>query len=84
MNKIKKFFRNKLYLPVINFLQQGLSPEKLAEGISWGLVLGFIPLMGSTTILCSLASLGRKINMAVIQLINWFVYPLQLIFFFLF
>jgi len=79
---VRAFFIDKLYVPVQTYLKQGLSPIKLAEGFAWGIVLGFIPLLGSTTILCMVASFTRKINMAVIQLINWFVYPLQLILFF--
>ncbi len=78
---MKKFLKEKLINPITGFLKQGLSPSRLAEGISWGIVVGFIPILGSTTIICTFVSFARKINMGVIQLIQWFVYPLQLLFF---
>jgi len=78
---MKKFLKEKLIDPITGFLKQGLSPERLAEGISWGLVVGFIPILGGTTIICTFVSFARKINMGVIQLVQWFVYPLQLLFF---
>lgn len=78
---MKAFLKEKLLTPILDFLKQGLSPKKLAEGIAWGLVVGFIPILGGTTIICTFVSFARKINMGVIQLVQWFVYPLQILFF---
>src|SRR5262249_58024302 len=43
-----------------------------------GIVLGVFPVLGSTTILCTLAAVVFRLNLPAIQLVNYFVYPLQL------
>ena len=80
--KLKSLIKNKLYNPVVEFIQQGLSPEKIAEAITLGFLFGIIPVMGATTMLCAISAFLRKLNMAAIQLVNWLVYPLQLLFYF--
>ncbi len=77
----KDFFQRKLAVPLLNFLKQGLSPEKLALCVALGITLGLFPMLGSTTILCTSAALLLRLNVPAIQLINYFVYPLQLILF---
>jgi uncharacterized protein (DUF2062 family) len=64
---------------LIGFLKQGITPEKLALTIAIGALLGTIPMLGTTTILCTLAAFAFGLNLAAIQLINGIVYPLQLI-----
>lgn len=60
-------------------LRQGVTPEKLALTFTIGLVLGTFPAIGLTTLLCTLAALFLRLNMPAMQLINYLVYPLQLI-----
>jgi uncharacterized protein (DUF2062 family) len=78
---IGKFFERGLITPLINFLKQGLSPKKLALCVAFGVSLGIFPVIGITTILCTIAALSFRLNMPAIQLVNYFVSPLQLIFF---
>lgn len=75
------FFQRKLATPLLNFLKQGLSPEKLALCVALGITIGTFPMLGSTTILCTSAALLLRLNVPAIQLINYFVYPLQLLLF---
>lgn len=57
----------------------GATPERLAWSIALGLVVGFNPLFGSTTLLClALAALFR-LNLAASQLANHVMYPVQLV-----
>ena len=58
-----------------------MSPTKLASGIALGFVLGIIPFVGVTTLLCAILAYLFRINMAVVQLVNYIVYPLQVILF---
>ena len=44
-----------------------------------GIVLGVFPVLGSTTILCGLAAIIFRLNLPAIQLVNYMVYPLQLL-----
>lgn len=60
-------------------LSQGVSPEKIALTIALGAMLGVTPVLGSTTLLCTLAALLLRLNLPAIQLVNGAVYPLQLI-----
>lgn len=72
-----KTLRQKL----LSFLAQGITPQKLAQTCAIGLFIGTIPLLGTTTLLCTLISLRMKLNMAVIQAVNYVLYPLQLLLF---
>ena len=60
------------------FLKEGMSIEKIALGVSLGMVLGIFPVLGSTTILCAVAAIIFRLNQPLIQLVNYAVYPLQL------
>lgn len=77
--KIKSFLGNKYIEPVKKLLMQGTTPSALALGISGALVIGLFPVLGSTTLLCALFALVFRLNLPLIQLINFSVYPLQLI-----
>jgi hypothetical protein len=57
---------------------EGLSPEQVALLLSVGLVLGVFPVMGCPTVLCLLAALGLRLNIAALQLLNSASSPLQL------
>ena len=74
------FFYRRLIAPIIALLTQGVTPEKIALSLAVGLVLGIFPLLGSTTLLCTLAALIFHLNLPAIQLVNYLVYPLQLFF----
>ncbi|HKL07174.1 MAG TPA: DUF2062 domain-containing protein [Bacteroidales bacterium] len=80
-DQIILYIHNKLLKPLVNFLKEGLSPEKLALSVALGITIGIIPVLGITTIMCALVAVIFRINMPAIQLINYFVYPLQLILF---
>lgn len=63
--------------PFLELLRQGVSPEKLALTIALGSVLGVTPVLGSTLLLCTAASVTLRLNLPAIQLVNALVYPLQ-------
>ncbi len=77
--KFKNSINRKLLNPLLGFLKQGMTPNKLALSIALGFAIGLFPIIGVTTIICLVVSLALKLNLAAIQLINYFVYPLQLI-----
>jgi uncharacterized protein (DUF2062 family) len=77
--KMKKLFRNKYVLPVKKLLMQGTSPRRIAIGVSGALVIGLFPVLGSTTLLCTLFALTFRLNIPLVQFVNYSVYPLQLI-----
>lgn len=71
------FWKRRIVLPILVQLQQGVTADRLAVTVAMGFVLGIFPILGATTLLCLLAGLVLKLNQPVIQLINYFTYPLQ-------
>jgi uncharacterized protein (DUF2062 family) len=78
-NKLAVKFNEKLISPLLDFLKQGMTPGKLALSIALGFSIGLFPVIGVTTIFSLLLSIIFKLNVAAVQLINYFVYPIQLI-----
>jgi uncharacterized protein (DUF2062 family) len=72
------FFQRRLIRPIVDLLRQGVTPEKIALSVALGAALGVFPVLGSTTALCALAALLLRLNLPAIQLVNYFVYPLQI------
>jgi uncharacterized protein (DUF2062 family) len=79
--RLIQFFERRLFQPLLGFLRQGITPQKLALTVALGVVCGLFPIVGSTTILCVVVALAFRLNMAVIQLINYFMAPVQLVLF---
>ncbi len=76
---MKNWFHRKILLPLLALLRQGITPEKLALSVALGVVLGVFPALGTTTLLCTGAALLLRLNLPAIQLVNYLVYPLQLV-----
>ncbi len=62
-------------------LRRGLGRQQLAKAIAIGIVGGVFPVLGTTTVLCIGLTFLFKTNHAIVQLVNWLVYPLQIIFY---
>lgn len=73
------FWNKRIIEPIKALLLQGVSADKLAWSLTAGIVLGVFPALGTTTVLCAAASGLFRLNPVAIQLVNWLVYPLQLI-----
>ena len=71
----------KVVLPMVELLHQGITPEKIALSMALGAAIGVFPVLGSTTILCAAAAVALRLNLPAIQLVNYLMYPLQLILF---
>jgi uncharacterized protein (DUF2062 family) len=74
----ESFLYRRLVRPILGLLRQGVTPEKIALSLALGAVLGVFPVLGSTTALCTLAAITLQLNLPAIQLVNFFVYPLQI------
>jgi len=70
---------HKLVRLILDLLSQGITPHKIALTVALGVVLGVTPVLGSTTLLCTAAALVFGINLPLIQVVNYVVYPLQLL-----
>jgi uncharacterized protein (DUF2062 family) len=72
------FFYRRLARPILELLRQGITPEKIALSVALGAALGVFPAIGLSTTLCAIAALFLRLNLPAIQIVNYFVYPLQI------
>ncbi len=75
VRKLLQLFKTKFS----QILAYGLSPFQLAITLSFGITLGLFPFIGLTSILCFVFAFVFRLNLIVIQLVNWVVAPLQLV-----
>lgn len=75
---MRKFFRHKVIDPIGKLLRQGISPEKIALGVAISLVISIFPVIGATTGLCAIAAIVLRLNLPVMQIVNYLAYPLQI------
>jgi uncharacterized protein (DUF2062 family) len=78
---LKKFFHSKLIAPLLNFLKQGMTAEKVALTLALGLCIGIMPLIGLTTGLLAILAFVFRLNMLALQAINYTVYLVQIVLF---
>lgn len=73
-------FNKKYILTILNeALRMGTSPRKLSITCGLGVILGLFPMLGTTTWICFAVAFFLRLNVVVIQLVNYLVFPLQLI-----
>jgi len=72
------FLRRGIARPIVELLRQGVTPEKMALSLALGVALGVFPVLGTTTALCALVAFIWRLNLPAIQIVNYFVYPLQI------
>src|SRR5579871_1971275 len=70
---------NRITQSVFGLLSQGITPHKIALTLVLGVLLGVIPLIGASTTLCLVAAFAFRLNLPLIQLVNYLMYPLQIV-----
>ena len=63
----------------IGLVRNGISPRKMAVCITVGICIGIFPILGTTTILCAAAAFALRLNQPLIQIVNYAVYPVQIL-----
>ena len=81
MAVIKKYITQKIIHPLLSFLKQGISSEKLSLTLALGVSFGIMPFLGINSIILTSLALMFRLNIAAIQLVNYAVYLLQIVFF---
>jgi uncharacterized protein (DUF2062 family) len=76
---INGWIRRRLVEPVLGFLRQGVTPDKLALSLAFGIGIGIFPVLGVSTIACTAVALALRLNLPAIQLFNYLAGPLQLV-----
>ena len=73
------WWQRRVVAPVVAQLRQGITPEQIALTLALGGVLGIFPILGATTALCAVAGIWLRLNQPLIQLVNYLVYPVQIL-----
>ena len=74
-----QFIKRRLIQPVLNLLQQGMTPHKLAVTVALGAVVGTVPAIGITTMMGTALAARFRLNIAATVLVSYLVQPLQLL-----
>jgi uncharacterized protein (DUF2062 family) len=69
----------KLATKTKDLLISGMTPHQLSLALTMGIIFGVIPFPGTNTIILTVIALSFNLNMVIVQLTNYVVYPLQLI-----
>ena len=76
--RVRAFMRRRLVDPVLDLLRQGVTPDKIALSLAFGLGIGIFPVLGVSTVLCTVVAIALRLNLPAIQLVNYLASPLQL------
>jgi uncharacterized protein (DUF2062 family) len=74
-DRLERYFIEPLRL----LLRQGMAPRRLALCLAIGIVVGNIPILGTSTVLCTLIALACRLNLPAIQLAQAAMAPTQLL-----
>ncbi len=76
---MKDFFKRRLLDPLLSLLKQGVAPERLALCVAIGVTVGLVPVLGVSTLLCTVIALAFRLNLPAMQLTQAVMAPLQLL-----
>ena len=76
---LKNRLNRRILEPLLALLRDGLSPRRLALCVAIAIVVGNIPILGVSTILCALIALIFRLNLPAIQLVQAAMAPTQLL-----
>jgi uncharacterized protein (DUF2062 family) len=74
-----QFLRTRLLDPIVALLTQGITPQKIALSITIGAIIGVFPVLGTTTVLCTLAAAVLRLNLVAVHTIHYAMTPVQIL-----
>jgi uncharacterized protein (DUF2062 family) len=76
---MKRFLETRVLAPIRLLLTQGMSPRMLALSLAVGMVVGIFPVLGTTTVLCTIAAAAFRLNLIAVQTVHFLMTPIQLL-----
>ena len=76
---MKNWLYRRILAPLLALLKQGVSPSRLALCVAIGIVVGNIPILGVSTILCGLIALLFRLNLPAMQVVQAAMAPSQIL-----
>ena len=65
--------------PIAALLSQGITPQKIALSVAIGAIVGIFPVLGTTTVLCTLAAASLRLNLVAVQTVHYAMTPVQVL-----
>ncbi|NBC84055.1 MAG: DUF2062 domain-containing protein [Bacteroidetes bacterium] len=81
LRKWRAGFKKKVVHPVTQSLRTGTSPHEVTLTLVLGILVSLIPVFGVSTIIVTTLALRMKLNLIIINIANFLVYPLQILFY---
>jgi uncharacterized protein (DUF2062 family) len=79
MGEVRGWVRRHLFDPITLLLTQGVTVDRIALSIAIGAVVGVFPVLGTTTVLCTVAAAALRLNLVAVQTVHFAMTPLQLL-----
>ena len=76
---MKHWLHRRFLEPLLGLLRQGVAPPRLALCVSIAIVVGNIPILGVSTIACTLLALAFRLNLPAMQLVQAAMAPTQVL-----
>jgi uncharacterized protein (DUF2062 family) len=76
---VKHWLSRKILEPLLALLKQGMSPSRLALCVALGIVIGNIPILGVSTLICAAIALLFRLNLPAIQIVQAAMAPPQIL-----
>jgi uncharacterized protein (DUF2062 family) len=76
---VNNWLYRRILEPLLALLRQGISPDRLALCVAIGVVVGNIPILGISTILCAAIALAFRLNLPAIQIVQALMAPTQIL-----
>jgi uncharacterized protein (DUF2062 family) len=71
--------RRRILKPLLAILSQGIAPDRLALCVAIGAVVGNVPILGISTILCTAIALAFRLNLPAMQIVQAAMAPMQVL-----
>lgn len=76
---MRNWLQRRIVDPLLALLRQGVAPDRLALCVAIGVVVGNIPILGVSTILCGAIALIFRLNLPAIQIVQAAMAPTQVL-----
>jgi uncharacterized protein (DUF2062 family) len=76
---MKTWLHHRIFKPLLALLSAGLAPDRLALCVAIGVVVGNIPILGVSSLLCAAIALGFRLNLPAIQIVQAAMAPTQIL-----
>ncbi|MCE1190172.1 MAG: DUF2062 domain-containing protein [Ignavibacteria bacterium] len=78
VKRIKALFANKYLAPVMRLLAQGTTPHEIALALAGAFTISIFPIFGATTLMCAFVAIRFRLNLPLMQMINYSLTPVHL------